>query len=78
MFVFAPVHAAGPVLWAAPQSLSVRRMIAPTTIDIVSEKSIVSLSPMSSVFENPEFDVRLADVDVGALASDVPGMFTGR
>ena len=77
VFVLPPVQAAGPVLFAAPQSLSVTRMIALPAIDIDSEKSIVILSPASSVLENPAFWVRTAAIDVGAVASEVPGMFTG-
>src|SRR5207302_2500143 len=67
VLVFAPVHAAGPLLCAAPQSLSVTRMIALLAIDIGSEKLIVSLSPVSSVFEKPAFAVRTAEIEVGAL-----------
>ena len=76
-FVVPPEQFAGPVFVAVPQSLSVTRMTAFDAMLICSLKPIVTLSPVSSVLERPPEDgVMLVLVDVGGVASEVPGMLT--
>src|SRR5439155_4427411 len=73
-FVVPPVQLAGPEFIAGPQSLSVTRITAFEAMLICSLKPMVTLSPLSSVFERPPDDgVMLVLVEVGGIASPVPG-----
>jgi len=56
VFESAPLHEAGPVFNAVPQSLSVTRITALDAMLIASLNVIDNLSPVSSVFEKPEAD----------------------
>ena len=76
-FVVPPLQLAGPAFVAVPQSLSVTRMTAFEAMLICSLKPMKTLSPVSSVFDRPPDDgVMLVLVDVGGVASEVPGMLT--
>ena len=76
VFVFPPVHVAGPDSFAIPQSLSVTRTIAFAAIDISLLKSMMILSPPSSVLAKPPEALSDAKVEIGAFTSGVPGILT--
>ena len=78
VFEVEPVQPCGPVLSGAPQSLSVTRITEFDAMLICSLKPSDNLSQLSSVFaRQPDDGVMLVLVDVGGVASEVPGMLTG-
>src|SRR6266550_7106135 len=77
VFVNPPVHVAAPAFVAAPQSLSISRIVAFDATNTDSLNVKLRKSPASRLFGKPALDKRLADVDVGRVASAVAGILTG-